>query len=421
MASQDKFEQEKRNEDSLRIPDISSDWRFSSTNLGNTSMGLIPHENPMAVCIGDIMESSSCFPVSMVDSCCPAIWDQPTSLQKLGFSDISVQNNTSSSSTLAFRKASLAPPRTGMDGTLVMGWTPPNSMLNGNTLLQTSSRMLPQCLSHFPTGSGFIERATRFSSFSGGNFGHMVNPFSIPESTSPYSRGGSPMQGPQDVLSGIRLKSISGEQSRENDMNMIEGSKDVSKSTEHGTSGGSPLNNERKSESFLRSHDEAKQGFRDSSNSDEAEFSCGGGQEEPSVLDGKGEKITAKGHGSKKRKIIAQVEPCLLLSLIKINCFDWSFIFLIDHLIIIVLTWQDTELDQVRGASNPPEATKENSEIQQKRDHNPASTTNRPTGKHRFQASDSLKEEYIHVRARRGRATNSHSLAERVRFLSEIF
>lgn len=117
MASQDKFEQEKRNEDSLRIPYISSDWRFSSTNLENTSMGLIPHENPMAVCIGDIMESSSCYPVSMVESCGPAIWDQPTSSQELAFCDINVQNNTSSSSTLVFRKASLGPPITGMDGT----------------------------------------------------------------------------------------------------------------------------------------------------------------------------------------------------------------------------------------------------------------------------------------------------------------
>nr|GMD77195.1 transcription factor bHLH49 isoform X1 [Ipomoea batatas] len=36
-------------------------------------------------------------------------------------------------------------------------------------------------------------------------------------------------------------------------------------------------------------------------------------------------------------------------------------------------------------------------------------------GKQGTQASDSPKEEYIHVRARRGQATNSHSLAERVR------
>lgn len=35
------------------------------------------------------------------------------------------------------------------------------------------------------------------------------------------------------------------------------------------------------------------------------------------------------------------------------------------------------------------------------------------------QTSDPPKEDYIHVRARRGQATNSHSLAERVIILSE--
>lgn len=34
-------------------------------------------------------------------------------------------------------------------------------------------------------------------------------------------------------------------------------------------------------------------------------------------------------------------------------------------------------------------------------------------------ASEEPREDYVHVRARRGQATNSHSLAERVRFLSQ--
>lgn len=51
-----------------------------------------------------------------------------------------------------------------------------------------------------------------------------------------------------------------------------------------------------------------------------------------------------------------------------------------------------------------------------------ASTTNKTSGKlvkQGSQTSDPPKDEYIHVRARRGQATNSHSLAERVRFYVE--
>lgn len=46
----------------------------------------------------------------------------------------------------------------------------------------------------------------------------------------------------------------------------------------------------------------------------------------------------------------------------------------------------------------------------------PATKSSGKNAKLGSQASDPPKEEYIHVRARRGQATNSHSLAERVRF-----
>lgn len=313
MANPDKIEPDKRDDDSknYHAPNISSDWQFSSGNLTNTSMGLNPTENPIAVCKGDLIESSLCSSASMVDSFCPNIWDQPTNSQNMGFCDVNVQNNVSSSSTLGFRKGSLGPPRNDLERALDMGWTPPNSMLKGSMLLPTSSRMLPQSLSQFPTDSGFIERAARFSCFSGGNFGDMVNPFSIPESMSPYSRVAAPMQGPQEIFAGSRLNSTSGGHSHENEMSMVEGSKDVSMSIEHGASGRSPLNNEGKSEIFVRSRDEAKQGFHESGNdSDEPEFSSGGGQAEPSILEGTGGGTSARGHGLKKRKRIGQVEPC---------------------------------------------------------------------------------------------------------------
>lgn len=61
------------------------------------------------------------------------------------------------------------------------------------------------------------------------------------------------------------------------------------------------------------------------------------------------------------------------------------------------------------------EAEKDKVQIQQSEDLK----STKPSGKHgkqSSQASDSQKEDYIHVRARRGQATNSHSLAERVRF-----
>ncbi|KAI3817133.1 hypothetical protein L1987_10922 [Smallanthus sonchifolius] len=80
---------------------------------------------------------------------------------------------------------------------------------------------------------------------------------------------------------------------------------------------------------------------------------------------------------------------------------------------------QDSESNQVkRSPQTPSEATKNNKEVQQKGDNNPNSVANKSSGKHGkqvSQSSDGQKEEYIHVRARRGQATNSHSLAERVR------
>ena len=65
----------------------------------------------------------------------------------------------------------------------------------------------------------------------------------------------------------------------------------------------------------------------------------------------------------------------------------------------------------------PGESAKDDTEIQQNGDQKLTSTTNKSSGKHGkqgSQASDPPKEEYIHVRARRGQATNSLSLAERV-------
>ena len=62
------------------------------------------------------------------------------------------------------------------------------------------------------------------------------------------------------------------------------------------------------------------------------------------------------------------------------------------------------------------ETTKENDEIKGKGLQNTRSISPaKQAGKQAKDNSDSPKEDYIHVRARRGQATNSHSLAERVR------
>ena len=81
--------------------------------------------------------------------------------------------------------------------------------------------------------------------------------------------------------------------------------------------------------------------------------------------------------------------------------------------------WQDAEIDQAKEGQPPIKAAKDSAENQQKGDHNQTTMMNKTTGKQGkqgSQASDPPTEEYIHIRARRGQATNSHSLAERVNF-----
>ncbi|XP_072982475.1 transcription factor bHLH76 [Typha latifolia] len=62
------------------------------------------------------------------------------------------------------------------------------------------------------------------------------------------------------------------------------------------------------------------------------------------------------------------------------------------------------------------ETTKENMDTKQKGEENSSAMANaKPTTKQAKDTSDAPKDDYIHVRARRGQATNSHSLAERLR------
>ena len=65
-----------------------------------------------------------------------------------------------------------------------------------------------------------------------------------------------------------------------------------------------------------------------------------------------------------------------------------------------------------RGPQSSSETTKETTEGKQKVDQN----SSEHSGKNGKYSSEAAKGDYVHVRARRGQATNSHSLAERVRF-----
>ncbi|XP_071927166.1 transcription factor bHLH49 isoform X3 [Coffea arabica] len=376
MAEKDNIGPEKRNEDLLNYQssNMPSEWQLSGNSLSNASMGLISSGN---------LEQPSSSNAAVIDSLCPTMWEQSLSAQNLGFNDNNVQHNTSTSNALGNRAGGLGPLRAGLDSLvgMGMGWTPPNAMLKGGMFLPGAPGYLPQTLAHFPADSGFIERAARYSCFSGGNFSELINPFNASDSMNPYAGGLASMLGSQEALMGNGLNPTSEMQPPKNEMNMTESSKHVSFPTECGPSEGIPLKNEKKSESLVRSHDEAKGGVGASGNdSDEAEFSGRGGQEELDAADGES---TPKGIGSKKRK----------------RC------------------GQDSEHNQKKGSSQQAaEVPNDGTEVQKKGDQNP--TSSKPGGKNGKQgpqASGSPKEEYIHVRARRGQATNSHSLAERVR------
>ncbi|GFP87274.1 transcription factor bhlh49 [Phtheirospermum japonicum] len=100
--------------------------------------------------------------ISMVDSFCPPIWDQP----------INVRNDPN--------------------------WTP-NAVPTESPFLSNAPRMFPPSLPHLPADSGFIERAARFSCFNGGHFSQMLDPLSILDPMNPNSHLGLVMQRPNEA------------------------------------------------------------------------------------------------------------------------------------------------------------------------------------------------------------------------------
>lgn len=363
MGSKNDTQGQKRNKDATNFqsPNISLDWQLSGSNLTNASMGMIPNSNPL------------------VDSVFPTIWDRPPNSSHLGFYGNNNANAQISPCIMNQHETAAigSVPTRGS-----MSWNPLNSMLKGAMFVPPIPGMIPQSLAQLPADLGFIERAARFSCFSGGNFNDMMNrPLSVPESTKPCYRGPAPTWRTEEVLASSGLNSPSAvDPWKQNIRSGVDGSKDVSLPHENKTHEQSPLKIEKKNEIFARSRDEGKESVGLSGNeSDEAE--CSGRQEE---MGSAGLESSPKSLGSRKRKKYSQ----------------------------------GTERDRMKRVQQlPAEPDKELIETQ-KGDgslHSPSSKHGGKNSKQRSQSSDPPKEDYIHVRARRGQATNSHSLAERVR------
>ncbi|KAL3338424.1 hypothetical protein AABB24_027511 [Solanum stoloniferum] len=290
-----------------------SDWQLSGSNLTNTSNRII-------------------------DSFCASVWDNPISSSNLGFCGTNIQMNPGAA-------IGLDPLGASVNRMVAMGWTQPNVMSKGGA---PTTGMVPQSLTQLSAESGFIERATRFSCFSGGKVGDMMNHFAIPNSSDTYHNGLTFRQS-QEVFASNGLQSSSTAISQKQQMrNAVESSdQDVSLPLEYEHTDRSPIKNE-KNVNFVKSQDEAKECVGISENESE----CSGHQEEV-----EGGNSSARCLGSRKRK----------------------------------RSGQDTEFDQMNGAQQQPaELTKE---------QNLNSIACRPGGKN----GDPPKEDYIHIRARKAK------------------
>ncbi|XP_010551346.1 PREDICTED: transcription factor bHLH49 [Tarenaya hassleriana] len=367
MSDKDKFVVEKSNGvndvsyDSVNTP---ADWRVCVSNPVSMPVGSYPPENPMmSAC------PSSCSPSQMMDSFGQALWHDPTSVQAIGFSAFSMQTNAGSSNAMGIGNG---------DRPLETGWNLPSFLPKGNALLlPNASGFLPHSMVHFPADSGFIERAARFSCFNGGNFSDMMNqPVVNPESMGLYSQVGGAMQGLQDMQVGSVYKLAHGGQCPRNELNASELPNDASTAVKDG------FKNDIGIGTHVGSNEEAKVDKPGSSNMSEETRSIGGGRNELQGGEVNSGETSSKGYDTKKRK----------------------------------RNGQESEPNQSCRPQHSGEEPENNGAKKQKDEqvtNSPANMTS--GGKQGKQASDPTKEGYIHVRARRGQATNSHSLAERVR------
>lgn len=317
----------------------------------NPSMGLVPANISIAISQRNQMGSSQCPSVSLVDSF-PSLWNHSTNSQNLGFCQNDLQPTTSTSTDVLVGKPVPLSSRLDMD------WNSSESMCKGAMFLPMGRGIPPPGLTHFPANPTFIEQASRLSCFNGGSFSGTVNPFATSKSLSPYSNVSK-----GDV--GAQIQKIG--------LDMPQDCKDVSIYVDDGSNSGSPMSNQRDKGSLhvgVLSNEHGESGFNGVDKIGTPDSANPSGDS------------SSKGLVAKKRK--------------RSN--------------------QDMELDQVQGGPQlAAETTMENIETKQKLGQNSILATVDPNGKQAKDSSDAPKEDYIHVRARRGQATNSHSLAERVR------
>ncbi|XP_022560847.2 transcription factor bHLH49-like isoform X2 [Brassica napus] len=259
------------------------------------------------------------------------LWYDPANVQAVGYGGFNGGGNPSSSSSF----------RGNIDRSLEMGWSLPNLLppKGGNGMfLPNASSFLPPSMAQFPADSGFIERAARFSLFSGGSFSDMMNqqqPLGNPESVGLFLQGQCPSSEVNVV--GVAHNDASSAMKETNKQN-VPGSGNVSEDTQS---------------------------------------SGGNGQ--------KGGETSSKGFDSKKRKRNKQNAGA-----------DQSN--------------RSQQSEEEPDNNNGGGAEKRNDE------QSPNSQGNKTnSGKQQGKQASDPKDGYIHVRARRGQATNSHSLAERVR------
>ncbi|ESQ28358.1 hypothetical protein EUTSA_v10018444mg [Eutrema salsugineum] len=330
ISEKDEFSAEKRNRDDTTVNYDSvnnqqTDWRVSGSNT-------YPQENLISAC------ASSCSPSQMMDSFGQTLWYDPTNVQSYG--GFNGGGNASSSSF-----------RGNIDRSLEMSWNLPTLLPpkgNNGLFLPNAGSFLPPSMAQFPADSGFIERAARFSLFSGGNFSDMVNqPLGNPESIGLFLQGGGAMQ-------------VQGQCPSSNEINVGEAHNDASRAVK---------------EPNVRSSEQAKPNVPGSGNvSEDTQSSGGNGQ--------KGGETSSKGFDSKKRK----------------------------------RNRQNSEADQQHRNQQSEEEPDNNGDKKGNDEQSPNSPGNKTnSGKQQGKQTSDPKDGYIHVRARRGQATNSHSLAERVR------
>eukprot|EP01018_Ginkgo_biloba_P014931 Gb_39758 [translate_table: standard] len=297
-------------------------------------------------------------------------------------------SSSSSSSSQTLRSS-------GLDKMLSMGLT----ASKGGIFVQGGGKnplSAHHTLAQFSSDTGFVERAARFSSF--GADGH----FSLTQGTTPaYSR--SEVAQTFDNSAITKISRVSGIQPQKNGPNMgeIPNASTASPSMdEAGTAGIGPRTGERKAGRLSRS---STPGLGTSGNdSDEAEFSTG--PEESSSSDQVTGETASKGFSGRKRKQMPKEKamdlPSLVLSRGGIDT-------------------KSMKADELKGMKYKlAEGMKEKDDSKSKAEQSTSANTGEGSpnqAKDNVPNSDVPKEEYIHVRARRGQATNSHSLAERVR------